>query len=422
MRLALAVAALGFASVAHGQTRLRKGPWVMDPQPGSVVVLAERPYPGRLRVRATPVEGPDAGAEVTAESPSATLHEVRLSGLSDGVRYSYTVEGDGLAPASGTFSSLPRVAAPFRFVIFGDTRSSATRHRAAVASVRREGPDFVVHTGDLVEDGRELSQWQQFFDIEAPLLRETIFVPVIGNHEIIRPGSPGIANYRRFVHVAPDGPSPELDYTFRYANVRFVLANAYDDWSGEARDWLDRELGRARREGPDDWLFVVMHWGPRSSGPHGDNPFLAEAGVNTLLRRHRVDLVIAGHDHLYERGDYDRVRYMVSGGGGAPLYRRREAREGVLKYASEHHVVRAEVERGKVTFTALRTDGTTLDSAVLTHDGWSDAPRTEHPSLAPPSAVAPIAPPAEEPYFYPKVIAALAAVAGLGLWARRSRR
>lgn len=421
MRTALAVAALLCAPVAFAQTPLRKGPWVMDPHPGSVVVMAERPYPGRLRVRATPVEAVDGGGEVTVESREGTLHEVQLTGLLDGVRYRYTVDGDGITPASGTFSTLPRATVPFRFVVYGDTRSSETRHRAAIEAARREGPDFVVHTGDLVEDGRQLPQWQQFFDIEAPLLRETIFVPVIGNHEIVRPGSPGIDNYRRFVRATPDGPSPELDYTFHYGNARFVLANAYDDWSGPARDWLDRELSRARREGPDDWLFVVMHWGPRSSGPHGDNPYLAGAGVNTLLRRHRVDLVLAGHDHLYERGEHDRVRYMVSGGGGAPLYHRRSEREGVLKYASEHHVVRVEVDRAKVTFTALRLDGSTLERVELTHDGWADSPRPEPPSVSEPGAAPPLSPPPEEPYLYPKIAAALAVVAALGLWARRSR-
>jgi hypothetical protein len=278
----------------------------------------------------------------------------------------------------------------------------------------------VVHTGDLVEDGRDLLLWQEFFDIEAPLLRQTIFVPVIGNHEIVRPGSPGIENYRRFVHVSPEGPSPELDYTFRYGNTRFVLANAYDDWDGEARTWLDRELSRARAEGPDDWLFVVMHWGPRSSGPHGDNPFLAESGVNTLLRRHRVDLVIAGHDHLYERGDHERVRYMVSGGGGAPLYRRRSARDGVIAYASAHHVVRVDVERAKVTFTAVGADGVQIDRGVLTHDGWEDGPRPTPPAITPNEGPS-IPPPVEEPYFFPKVLAAVLVVGGLAWWARRSR-
>lgn len=420
--------ALVLAPLAAGaQAPLRKGPWVMDPRPGSVVVLAERATPGPVEVRATPVEAADAGADagvtVSARSEGRDgVHELRLAGLRDGARYRYTVSGPGLAPAEGTFSTLPSAQVPFRFVVYGDTRSVPTVHASVVEAVRREGPDFVVHTGDLVEDGRDLAVWQEFFTLEAPLLRSTIFVPVIGNHEIVRPGSPGIENYRRFVHVSPDGPSPELDYTFRYGNTRFVLANAYDDWTGDAREWLDRELSKARREGPDDWLFVVMHWGPRSSGPHGDNVLLAEAGVSTVLRRHRVDMVIAGHDHLYERGEHDRVRYMVSGGGGAPLYRRRGARDGVLAYASEHHFVRADVERNKVTFTALRTDGSQIERAVLTRDGWEDLPRTPQPALTQGAPTAPLPEPTpRDEHLYPKAILAGIAVAGLAWWARRHR-
>ena len=34
----------------------------------------------------------------------------------------------------------------------------------------------------------------------------------------------------------------------------------------------------------------------------------------------RVSFVFSGHDHLYQRGEVDGLKYVVSGGGGAPLY------------------------------------------------------------------------------------------------------
>jgi len=400
----------------------------MDLRPGSIVVMAERSVAGPLEVRAVPLpragESVDAGAAlVVRETASRTLHELRLSNLLPDTRYRYTLTGPGITPQEGEFASAPAPghAAPFQFAIYGDTRSQERPHRAVVEALVREGPAFAIHTGDLIEDGRSEAMWQQFFDIEAPLLRRVPFVPVIGNHEIVRPLSSGIDNYRRYVHVTPDGPMPELDYVFRYGNARFVLANSYDDWTGVAREWLDGELGRARREAPNDWLFVVMHWGPRSSGPHGDNEMLQVAGIDRVLRRHRVDLVIAGHDHIYERGDDDRIRYLVTGGGGAPLYYRATQRAATRVFAVAHHYIRAEVEADFVRFTALRPDGTTLDRATLRHDGWEDlrpAAAPTRPTTAPATTAPP--PPSPPDYTLWKALP-IAVLVGAGAWWLRRR-
>lgn len=428
----VSLAALLAAGPSRAEGGLRKGPWLMDLRPGSVVVMAERTRPGSLRVSARalgPAEG-DAAPEppevvpVQAEDASETaLHEVQLRGLLPGTRYRYEVTGPGVEATGGTFSTPPEREAPFRFVIYGDTRSDRSAHRAVVDAVHREGADFAVHTGDLVADGRDEGDWQDFFDIEAPLLRDVPLVPVIGNHEYVHPLSSGMPNYQRYVHFEPTGPTPEVDATFRFANARFVLTSSYDDWTGPSRDWLALELDRARREAPEGWLFVVMHEGPRSSGPHGDSEALRDAGVDRLLRRARVDLVISGHDHAYERGDDEGLRYMVSGGGGAPLYPKRTSRSHSRVYRSEHHHVRVDVERERVKFTALRPDGTVLDEAVLRHDGWEDMRRpaaaaTSREPAAPAEAAAPTVPPLDLGSLL-KYAPLFVLVSGLAWWARR---
>ena len=359
---------------ARAEGGLRKGPWLMDLRRDSIVVMAERSRPGPLHVSARPLGPPGAGdAAVTdlpppveVDDPALTeLHEVTLPGLAPGMRYAYTLSGPNVTETGGTFATPPTRAAPFRFVIYGDTRSQRHAHSRVVRAIAREGAEFVVHTGDLVADGRDEEDWQDFFEIETPLLRNVPFVPVIGNHEVQHPLSSGTRNYQRYVHLEPSGPTPELDSVFRYGDVRVILTSSYDDWTGPSREWLIEEIERARREVPDGWVFVVMHEGPRSSGPHGDNEALREAGVERILRRLRVDLVISGHDHAYERGEDDGLRFMVTGGGGAPLYERRARRASTLSFASDHHYVRADVERDQVKFTAFRTDGSVIDTGVL---------------------------------------------------------
>lgn len=372
----LVAGALAFAPArAESSAGVRIGPWLMEPRRDAITVMLERVTPGDLHVRVWPLDAPGSSREFVDETPVA-LHEVRLSGLSAGTRYGYETSGHGLESSTGTFGTAPATAAPFRFVIYGDTRTDGSLHARMAQAIHAEAADFVLHTGDLVGDGRDDAQWHRFFGIEGDLLRDAPLVPVIGNHEIMRPGSAGIDAFRRYVHCDPASPSPELDYPFAYGNVRFVVLNAFDDWTTSARrDWLDAELTRARAEVPDGFVIVAMHWGLCSCGPHGENRAARSAGIDDVLRRHHVDLLVSGHDHVFERGDDDGLRYLVSGGGGAPLYRRARVRSYARAFASEHHFVRVDVEPDHLVFTAVRLDGSVLDRCTLRHSGW-DCPRS----------------------------------------------
>jgi len=377
---------------------VRKGPWLMAPRPGGITVMIERERPGSVSVRAWELvaQGESEPGPFIVNDPSPTqLHELRLVGLKPGGRYRYEVTGPGLEVTGGTFNTIPDALVPFRFVLYGDTRGDARAHAAVMRAIAREGADFLVHTGDLVGDGRREDLWQQFFTIEREALRSAAWVPVVGNHELQSPSREGIANFRRYVHSEEDSPRPELDYTLRYGNVRLVLANAFDNWtSPHMRAWLDGALGRMRAEGPDDFVLVVLHWGMHSSGNHGENGALRRAGIADLLRRHRVDLVVAGHDHVYERGEERGLRYMVTGGGGAGLYAHTTRRAYARVFASEHHYVRVDVTRDALSFVALRPDGSILDRFSIQHpDARARVNRSPSAPDPPPSARVDPAPP-----------------------------
>lgn len=371
--LACALAApLLISTVAHAEGGVRKGPYLMAPRPGAITVMLERDAPGPIAVRAWRVapEGVPVGTAVEARgTASVTLHEVLLEGLASGVRYHYEVTGPGIATAEGVFSTAPQRSEPFRFLLYGDTRSNARSHSAIVTAMRREGADFVVHTGDLLADGRSDRQWDDFFAIERDLLRDTVFIPVVGNHELRNSSRIGIENFRRYVNCPPpDAPRPELDYVVRFGNVQMILANAYDDWSSAPmRTWLENHLAQARRDGPNDFLLVVTHWGMHSSGPHGENRSLRAAGLPEMFRRYGVDLVVAGHDHVYERGEDRGLHYVVTGGSGAPLYSRRAEHPYTRFFSAQHHYVRVDADADKLDLTAVRPDGTILDHFVIRH-------------------------------------------------------
>ena len=64
----------------------------------------------------------------------------------------------------------------------------------------------------------------------------------------------------------------QLSGTFRWSNARFFMVNGMVDYtSGPSREWLEKVLTESDNEAGLIWRIVVTHYGPWSSGPHGDN-------------------------------------------------------------------------------------------------------------------------------------------------------
>lgn len=374
------------ANAAHAQRGLRKGPWVMDVRPTSAVLLVELRDEGDVEVEL------DVGADRPAVSVSRgrTLHRVALRGLTPNERYRYVVRS-GDARASGSFRTAPPDGeGPLRFVIYGDTRTQAEQHGLVARQVLNRDPQLAIHTGDLVATGSLDDDWQQFFRIERDLLMAVPLYPVIGNHELQRDDAEGLERYLRYLAVPADG---RRYYAFTWGPVRFVMLDSNDEWEqgGEQWAWLERELVATAADPSSAHVVAVMHHGPFSSGYHGPNQRMLRAGVPALLREHGVDLVVGGHDHTYQRGTRDGLRYLVSGGGGAPLYVMNRQSPGLLAFAVDYHVVDVEVTEERFAIHALRADGTTLERCWFSGDSdWrclGDSP--EAPGAGPMGGIAP---------------------------------
>ncbi|MBA3454533.1 MAG: hypothetical protein H0T42_15695 [Deltaproteobacteria bacterium] len=165
MRIACAcmlVAAL--CSAAQGNPaitdpKMLKGPYLQDLAPSSITVMWQLEVPAVARLV---VEGP--AGEKAQDIPAARIAEARINELAPATRYRYRVEVGGEV-WRGEFATAPEVGAevPFSFVVVGDTRYSADAHRRVVERMAQEVPDFVLGTGDMVDEGHRQDQWQQFF-------------------------------------------------------------------------------------------------------------------------------------------------------------------------------------------------------------------------------------------------------------------
>jgi len=385
--LAALLGSLGSAAtaVAAGDVRVAKGPYVTSVFDTGAEIRFEldQASPATLTV----VRDADSTSPPrTLESADpAAMHVVRATGLQAATRYAYSVRVGHALLGEGRFAtaSAPGSLAPVTFLAYGDDRTDPTAHAAIARAMLQVPSAFLVNTGDMVEDGGDADAWQAFFGVEAPLLRDRPIFAAVGNHEILNDlaGS----NFARYFGFPGVGGSSKLYGTQRFGLVRLFFLNGMHGWeSGEERDWLERALANADAEPGVVWRIVVVHHGPWSSGPHGPNANLLDAGISDLLAAHHVDLLLSGHDHIYERGSSEGLKYLVSGGGGAPLYRIERLEPTALKAEAAYHFVEVYTTPSNVKIVARRVDGTVLDRCGFAKgDPWDcDPPRATSPSEA----------------------------------------
>lgn len=338
---------------AAAGVRLVRGPYLVAPADGVVSVAWETDLPasGWVDVETAGTPGPPRRFHV---GEVATRQVVRLSGLQVGRRYRYVVTADarpkpaargsgvaaGLAaPGAPTaapvvaedasdraqsspavFEAAPSATMPLRFAVYGDMRAPGhAAHADVAAALVKERPPLVLNTGDLVATGSEESAWQKYFEITAGLGAIAPIVPALGNHDASRGGVGSPKAWRLF---GMSQANPNAYYTsFDWGGAHFVILDT-NRVSGAQSAWLERDLAAARRRRVRA-IFAFCHESPWSHGPHGGSR-VVEQKLASLLAAAGVDVLFSGHDHLYERGiavtPRGRLPYVVTGGGGAPLY------------------------------------------------------------------------------------------------------
>ena len=359
LAVVIAITSPGSEARADGATFV-KGPYLQDLRSrGAQVRWETSSESGGTLV----VKGPGAFVREVHAATGLRYHTLSVDGLEPATTYAYTVKVGDEASPEGHFTTAPEDARPITFLVYGDNRSDPTAHAAVVEAMRRTPSDFFLHTGDMVLSGNDGNDWQSFFDIETPLLRDRCVFATVGNHELLGGGKPAFLSYFQI----GDPGAHLLHATTRWGSSRFFFLNAMSTWGdGEERGWLEAELTRSDSEPGIEHRFVVTHHGPFSSGPHGGNDAMKKAGAMALMKKHHVDLIFAGHDHIYERGELDGIRYLISGGGGAPLYKpRRSVPAATEVVEAAHHFVEVKVDGPRITTVARRLDGMAMDTCVL---------------------------------------------------------
>lgn len=346
-------------------------PYLQYATPTAITVLWETRFPGSSVVR----HGVGTLDKTAEGAKDVTLHEVTLTDLKPGTAYVYEVTTEGKAGKVTspllTFQTAVGPDEAFSFVLIGDTQKNpkVTQKIATLAWQRR--PNFVVHLGDVVDNGPDRREWvNELFGPCKELFARVPVYPCIGNHERNH------AHYYRYFAL----PAPEYYYRFRYGNADFfsVDTNKKVGPGTEQYQWLDRELARSDAK----WKFVFHHHPAYTSDDddygntwRGLRSAQGDRNVRQLVplyEKHGVDMAFNGHIHVYERtwpiraGKVDRekgVRYITSGGGGGrlenfapvPTFFKAQCR-------SDYHFCLVTIHGGALSFKAFDQNGMLFDT------------------------------------------------------------
>jgi tartrate-resistant acid phosphatase type 5 len=275
-------------------------------------------------------------------------------------------EAPKLGAGGGSFT--PQPLSKVRFVVIGDYGFAGPAEQQVAELVESFQPDYVLTTGDNNYPSGSASTidaniGQYFSELIYPYrgsyastATENQFFPVLGNHDWVAAGA-----------------KPYLDYFTLPGNERY-----YDIVRGDVHFFaIDSDAHEPDGNGPDSiqaqWLkqrlaaststfdVVAMHHPPYSSGLHGSSPRLqwpyAEWGA---------ELVLAGHDHCYERLEIDGLTYVISGLGGRSIYSFGPPVEGsVVRYNEQYGATVLDADALELQLSFFNVDGKLVDSTRL---------------------------------------------------------
>ena len=374
------------AATEPAATDLVIGPYVsgVSPEGARVHWVSPAGVQGSCRLL-----GPDEGAKVELQTAaivgrSEIRHTAVITALKADQRHWYAVTA-GSERAEGSFRTPPPQGSrrPFTFAVTGDTQTLTARIRTVQEAIADEAPAFVIHTGDLTNDGKNWPLWKaDFYDPAQQLLRKAPIWPARGNHER------GVEPMASLFAL----PAERLWHSFDYDNLHVVLLDQWDLLNDQPMEsqrmeamktWLEADLAAAR--GRADWILVAGHQPMFNVAGHGSTWGREE--ILPILIKHGVDLVVGGHSHLYERfvpiGEPGRqpIQFLVAGGGGGYNYASRPSPILLKSYSAPHYCL-YRVEGRRLELTVKGPDGCLIDRFVLTRTG--EVPQNIAASAVPP--------------------------------------
>ena len=399
---------------ATAGTNLLRYPYVQQVTMMSAIIVWTTVADGSSFVRYG-AEGPSTSVPATSElfvepaipdeeSPSYFVHVAMLEELVPGTTYEYTIETAGEELTSGHGLSFRTDGGPteteLSVLVFGDSGDGGNSNQLGIrnAMLDREF-DLALHTGDVVYiDGTYQQLEDYFFTVYREMISRIPFYPSLGNHDYVTLNAQPYLDGFYLPENAPSVASSERYYSFDYGPVHFValdteiLTGSRGDAAqvDEMAAWLEDDLASTDQ----GWTFVYFH---RPAYSSSNVPVLHDAQrIMPILEQAKVDIILAGHEHVYARtlpikegapeviGDGGIV-HVTTGGGGRGRHLCEPQSYTAICLREFHFLDLDIIDECRLTFDVVGFEAAVLDHFELDRcdpdsdsDGLTDAEEAVH--------------------------------------------
>lgn len=240
---------------------------------------------------------------------SAAYHSAIINELAPGEKYVYRV-GSEKGWSEWFQIHMPEPEKKISFLYFGDAQNNLKSMWSRVirqAYGSMPDVDFMLHAGDLINRHDRDEEWGEWFYSGSFIHAMVPSVMTPGNHEYKDVAlSP---QWRPQFNLPLNGPKglEETCYQVNYPNLKIISLDAEQIDESEKykiaqRIWLDSIL----TNDPRKWTAITFHYPIFSTKPNRDNIEFRSA-FKPIFDKHRVDIVLQGHDHAYGRGMVNNV-------------------------------------------------------------------------------------------------------------------
>ncbi len=262
------------------------------------------------------------------------------------------------AAANGLDIRLPLQSKSIRFAVIGDS-GTGDRDQYQVAQEmetyrQKVGFDFVIMLGDNIYGSHHPNDFTQKFELPyKPMLDAGVkFYAALGNHDD--------PNDERL--YKPFNMGGERYYAFKKGDVAFfALDSNYMD--PNQLSWIDQNLQNTKSKWKICYFHHPLYNEGRSHGPDLD----LRTQLTPLFKRYGVNLVLSGHEHVYERiKPQDNIYYLVLGNSAKLMSKDLRSSDQMQKgFDSDRGFMLIEIGGDKLYFQVISRTGQTIDAGVF---------------------------------------------------------
>ena len=274
-------------------------------EPTAMTVMWATERRGDAFVEWTDSSGTDSiqGSSYCYEHDMA-FHMSQMTNLPLGEEISYRV-GDGITWSNEmTFTTIDPASDHFEWISIADHGMSSEGQDVTEGIIADTSAQMVTISGDISYSDGNQNVWDDWFDIQSPSMMKIPWMTAAGNHE--NEPVTGFTGYEHRFDMDYTVETEGFYYTRQVPGALLVFMSTEHSFTAGSSQfaWLDDVLDYANLPKNRETHPFVIVYGHKpmysSNSYHGSEVELRDA-LEDLYVEHNVDLVIAGHDHFYER-------------------------------------------------------------------------------------------------------------------------